>query len=508
VVVGSEEFTYGDLLSEASGYDLGKEIEAASKEEIDNVGPRVAIMAPPGAEYVVSTWAAWMTGGVAVPLAVANPPPELEYVLQDAKVSVVLATSEYMDVMKPLCEANGVGLVLVNPVKPGCGEGRSARAEREAPPADDAGALIIYTSGTTGRPKGALHTHRGLASQINSLTEAWEFVGEDRVLHALPLHHIHGIVNALLTPHYSGAAVEFQRRFNPAAIWRRLNETSQPPVTVFMGVPTMYVLMMKKLEGVSAEARASSAAAAARLRLTISGSAAMPVPVMQAWEALTGQRLLERYGMTEIGMALSNPYAPMAARRAGCVGAPLPGVEVRLVPNPDSDDEPEPAEDNGRDVVGPGEIRVRAPSVFKLYFGREEATAESFDAEGFFCTGDTGVCEGGVYRILGRTSVDIIKSGGFKLSALEIENHLLECAAIKECAVCGVPDDSLGEAVGLVVVYNEGLEMTDSDLRAWARDHMALYKVPKWIKVMDAIPRNAMGKVNKKQLQKTVFGSG
>jgi len=181
---------------------------------------------------------------------------------------------------------------------------------------------------------------------------------------------------------------------------------------------------------------------------------------------------------------------------------------VRLVPNPDSDDEPEPAEDNGRDVVGPGEIRVRAPSVFKLYFGREEATAESFDAEGFFCTGDTGVCEGGVYRILGRTSVDIIKSGGFKLSALEIENHLLECAAIKECAVCGVPDDSLGEAVGLVVVYNEGLEMTDSDLRAWARDHMALYKVPKWIKVMDAIPRNAMGKVNKKQLQKTVFGSG
>jgi len=501
IVAGENEFSYADLMASAAEFSKKLDraiLDGAQHDELDDIGPRVAIMAPASAEYVVATWATWMCDGVAVPLAVANPAAELEYVLQDAKVSAAIVTRDLEQVLAPICERCGVELLLIEPPSPGAASKEQLHSMSASEPGADRGALIIYTSGTTGQPKGVLHTHKGLAAQARSLSEAWRFHPEDRVLHVLPLHHIHGIVNAMFTPLCNGATVELQRTFNPAAIWRRL--TASPPITVFMGVPTMYVLLMKKFSSFSEEHQAAARAAAGALRLTISGSAACPVPVMTEWQTITGQRLLERYGMTEIGMALSNPYAPMSAREPGCVGSALPGVEVKLAPaESDSDIQDFPD-------VQTGEICVRGPTLFKLYFGREQATAESFDEEGYFRTGDTGALSNGVYRILGRTSVDIIKSGGYKLSALEIENHLLENPAIKECAVCGVKDDTMGEAVAVVVVYNEGQEISDSDLRAWARQHMALYKVPKTVKVMDAIPRNAMGKVNKKQLV-TVFAN-
>lgn len=368
------------------------------------------------------------------------------------------------------------------------------------------GALIIYTSGTTGRPKGALHTHGSLAAQVSSLVRAWEWSESDRILHPLPLHHIHGIVNALLCPHSVGAAVEFSQKFSPSGLWSRLRAGvagSAPPVSVFMGVPTMYVRLLQALDGLGPGAeKEAAAAAAAALRLTVSGSAACPVPLMSAWEAVTGTRLLERYGMTETGMALSNPLR--GERRAGFVGSPLPDVRIRVVLEASAGETPPAGADaDGAPEDGPGELRLAGPALFAGYWGKPEATAESFDEQGFFRTGDTVVRQGGVWRILGRTSVDIIKCGGYKLSALEIEAHLLEHPAIAEAAVVGLPDEAYGQVVGAVLAGKAGTAPpTLAELRVWARDIMAPYKVPTVVRALDAIPRNAMGKTNKKELAK------
>ncbi|KAK3242473.1 hypothetical protein CYMTET_47838 [Cymbomonas tetramitiformis] len=497
IVSADQTFSYADLLVSAQATAL--EIQSAAIDDAEaivskaQIGPRVAIMVPPGAEYVASTWATWMCGGVVVPLAISNPPSELEYVIKDSKANVVLGTQQYEEVLQPICELWGLQLVVVGAITPDCGKG--ATVPRVPHFAKDTGALIIYTSGTTGRPKGVLHTHKNLISQVRSLTDAWEWSQDDRILHCLPLHHIHGIVNALYCAHYNGALVEFMPSFSPGEVWKRLMRQVNP-VTVFMGVPTMYVILMRKFEGLGAEAQRQAAAAAAALRLTVSGSAACPVSVMASWEKITGQRLLERYGMTEIGMALSNPLKPMHQRRAGTVGRPLPSVEVRIG-------------GLGPTEVGQGELGVRGSTVFCEYFGRAEATASSFDRDGYFLTGDTAeVDEDGVYTILGRTSVDIIKSGGYKLSALEIENHLLEHPSIRECAVVGLPDEVYGEIVAAVIVCEEGEPpLEGDDLRVWAKDHMAIYKIPRVTKVLDGLPRNAMGKVNKKELIKSVFPS-
>jgi malonyl-CoA/methylmalonyl-CoA synthetase len=381
------------------------------------------------------------------------------------------------------------------------------------------GALIIYTSGTTGRPKGALHTHASLGAQIASLVGAWEWAETDRIVHPLPLHHIHGIVNALLCPHAVGAAVEFVPKFSPSGLWARLRggaEGTAPPVTVFMGVPTMYVRLLQALESTEPAERAAAAAAAKALRLTVSGSAACPVPLMNAWEGVTGQRLLERYGMTEVGMVLSNPLH--GERRPGFVGTPLPGVRIKVTPDAPADaaaaagaPESAVAAVTGEEVSvygpveeGPGELRVAGAAMFAGYWGKPAATAESYDEDGFFRTGDTVVRQGGAWRILGRTSVDIIKCGGYKLSALEIEAHLLEHPRIGEAAVVGLPDEAYGQVVAAVLAPKASGEAlpTLAELRVWARDVMAPYKVPAQLRTVDAIPRNAMGKVNKKELAK------
>jgi malonyl-CoA/methylmalonyl-CoA synthetase len=421
------------------------------------------------------------------------------------------------------------------------------------------GALIIYTSGTTGSPKGVLHTHASLYAQCASLCEAWAWRPDDRVYHCLPLHHIHGIVNALLCAHFAGACVEFApispRGFAPRTTWSRLRDGtdgSKPPVTVFMGVPTMYVMLLRALAG-AAEARpreaAASAAAARALRLAVSGSAACPEPVMREWERLTGaETLLERYGMTETGMVLSNPLTPASARVPGTVGAPLPGVQTKLAPLEEeiasssapsaretraTSDETR-AKKNGEKPggpgsfgspgfdpkSGPGELLVRGPGVFARYWNRPEATSAAFAEDGFFRTGDAVEAadeKGDSWRVLGRVSADILKTGGFKVSALEVEAKLLEHPRVREVSVVGVPDDAYGEVgVAVAALESDGAERNTKEndeekrkradaeasaLRAWARGRMAEYKVPRAFIFVEAIPRNAMGKVNKKSLR-------
>jgi malonyl-CoA/methylmalonyl-CoA synthetase len=350
-------------------------------------------------------------------------------------------------------------------------------------------AMILGTSGTTSRPKGVVFTHAGITAQIESLVRAWRWTSADRIPLFLPLHHIHGIVNVMSCCLWAGGLLEAMDRFDATEVTERV---AGGRYTVFMAVPTIYHRLIEHLEALDDTARRRVIDGFHELRLMVSGSAALPATVHARWADLTGHALLERYGMTETGMTLSNPYD--GDRRAGAVGMPLPGVDVRLV------------DDAGRTISGDGmagEIEVRGPTVFREYWNAPEATAEAFH-DGWFRTGDVAVVEAGSYRILGRKSQDIIKSAGYKLSALEIEAVLLEHPAIAECAVVGVPDEARGETVAAAVVpraaavgAGESGRLTLDILRDWCRPRLSPYRIPRKLLMCEALPRNAMGKVVK-----------
>jgi malonyl-CoA/methylmalonyl-CoA synthetase len=270
-------------------------------------------------------------------------------------------------------------------------------------------------------------------------------------------------------------------RFDANAVWECIAGGN---VTLFMGVPTIYAKLIAAWDAASLERRTALTQACEKLRLMVSGSAALPVSTLRRWKEISGHTLLERYGMTEIGMALSNPLR--GVRVPGSVGTALPSVEVQLVG------------ESGKQVPpgNPGEIEVRGPIVFAEYWANPGATRDAF-RDGWFRTGDTAVVENGVCRILGRTNIDILKTGGHKVSALEIEEVLLEHPAVAECAVVGVPDPEWGERVAAAVVLNDGDALDLSSLRTWARESLAAHKLPSRLLVLDALPRNTVGKVIK-----------
>jgi malonyl-CoA/methylmalonyl-CoA synthetase len=317
-----------------------------------------------------------------------------------------------------------------------------------------------------------------------SLVEAWEWSADDAILLCLPLHHVHGIINVVSCALWSGATCHMLPRFDANAVWDHI---AGGKITLFMAVPTVYAKLIAAWDAASPSRRAELTQACISLRLMVSGSAALPVNTLHCWKEISGHTLLERYGMTEIGMALSNLLR--GERVPGSVGTPLPDVEVRLV-----------GEDGRSAPTGtPGEIEVRGPNVFGEYWGQPDATRGAF-RDGWFRTGDTAVVEGGVYRILGRTSVDILKTGGHKVSALEIEEVLREHPAVAECAVVGVPDPEWGERVSAAVVLNDGAALDLSSLREWAKESLAPHKLPSRLLVLDVLPRNALGKVVKPTL--------
>ena len=465
-------FSYQQLL------DASAQIAACLLNDADDLREaRVAFMIPPGFDYVATQWGIWRAGGVAVPLCVAHPRPELEYVIDDAQAAIVVAHPQFEEMLRPMAEERGLRFVLTTQTM--------GTARSPFPTIDPSRrAMMLYTSGTTSKPKGVVTTHRNIAAQVASLIEAWEWTPDDHLLHALPLHHIHGIVVALTCALWAGATCELLPRFDAEKAWERIVEGS---VTLFMGVPTMYAKLIAAWESASPERQQEMSKACAKLRLMVSGSAALPVSVLEKWKHISGHVLLERYGMTETGMILSNPLR--GQRLPGCVGAPLPGVEVRLV------------DDDGNDVAAgtPGEVFVRGESVFIEYWNRPNATAQAF-RDGWFCTGDMAVLENGAYRLLGRKSVDIIKTGGYKVSALEIEEALREHPDVAECAVVGIADATWGERVCAALVLKTGRQLTLDSLRTWAKERLAAYKVPTKILALDALPRNAMGKVTKPEV--------
>jgi malonyl-CoA/methylmalonyl-CoA synthetase len=330
-------------------------------------------------------------------------------------------------------------------------------------------------------------THENIIAQITTLINAWEWTEQDNTICVLPLHHVHGIINVVCCSLWAGATCTFVPQFDPKTIFK-LFKTNV--INVFMAVPTIYFKLMTYLESISPEEQSTLKNEMSEFRLMVCGSAALPVSVMERWEQFSGQRLLERYGMTELGMAISNPYH--GDRKAGYVGLPLPGVSIKLV-----------NEQYEEVAFGePGEIIVSGKNVFLEYWQKQEATKETFTQDGWFKTGDIAIIEDGYYRIMGRSSVDIIKSGGYKISALEIEEVLREHESIADCAVLGIPDDEWGELIVASLVLNETDQIDEKALNDWIVQKMAAYKKPRKYLIVKELPRNAMGKVVKNDVKK------
>ena len=470
IIAADGTFTYEQL------DDASRRVASALLAGLEDLDEdRVAFLVPPSFAYAATQRGIWRAGGVAVPLAVSHPPAELEYVIQDAGARIIVGDPVYAGTLGPLATQLGARLLMT-------GEALAAPPATELPHlGSNRRAMIIYTSGTTGRPKGVVSTHQTIGAQVSQLVEAWGWRPSDHLLLVLPLHHVHGIINGLGSALAVHATAEILPAFDAEKVWDRL---SSGEVTVFTAVPTIYSRLIASWDAATPDVQRDRSANVRGLRLMMSGSAALPVHMLERWRQITGHTLLERYGMTEIGMALSNPLE--GTRRPGTVGVPLPGIDVHLV------------DEEGIEVAAgqPGEVEVQGPSVFREYWQRPEETRTAF-RNGWFRTGDMAVVEDGFYRLLGRTSVDIIKTGGFKVSALEIEEVLRTHPAIAECAVVGTPDDEWGERVSTAVELRPGAELALDALQAWSKARLAPYKIPRALKNVDALPRNAMGKVVK-----------
>ena len=470
--------TYAQLLAESAAVATTL---LDSHEDLEE--RRVALLVPPGVDYATSLWGIWRAGGVALPLGVMHPPREWEYALDDAAVSAIVVAPEYLEASAPIAQSRSLPLLLTDTMRTSASSGVNAPTGEKMLPfvAEDRRALMLYTSGTTGQPKGVVHTHASLAAQIECLAEAWAWNPADHILHVLPLHHIHGIVNVLLCPLWVGATCEFLPKFEATLAWSRI---AQGDATLFMAVPTIYAKLAAAWHRASPSQRRAYSNGCRKIRLMVSGSAALPVTTWEEWRKISGHELLERYGMTEIGMALSNPLN--GRRLPGYVGQPLPNVAVRLVDRE--------GQVLSEDVAG--EIEVSGPTVFKEYWNRPDATRDAF-RDGWFRTGDVAIVEKGAFRILGRASVDIIKTGGYKVSALEIEEVLRTHDSIRDCAVVGLDDQEWGQVVAVALVLQDERELTLHQLRAWTKEQLAPYKVPTRMQIMAELPKNALGKVQK-----------
>ncbi|MGC5342647.1 acyl-CoA synthetase [Streptomyces sp. DT171] len=436
---------------------------------------RVAVWATPTPETVVAVVAALRAGVPAVPLNPRTGERELAHILADSAPSAVLAGAA--DTLPPALAA-----------LPRTDVDITARGEGVFPePGPESPALIVYTSGTTGPPKGAVLPRRAIAASLDALEDAWRWTGVDVLVHALPLFHVHGLILGVLGPLRRGGSVRHLGRFSVEGVARELLSGG----TMLFGVPTMYHRLAEALDGPEGGETAKALAGA---RLLVSGSAALPVHDHERIAAATGRRVVERYGMTETLM--NTAVRADGEPRPGTVGVPLRGVELRLA---EEDGTPVP-DTEGTGAIG--EIQVRGTNLFSGYLNRPDATAAAFTGDGWFRTGDMATLDAdGYVRIVGRKATDLIKSGGHKIGAGEIENALLDHPGVREAAVTGEPDPDLGERiVAWVVPADPGNPPGERELADHVAGQLAPHKRPRTVRYLDALPRNDMGKVMKRAL--------
>jgi malonyl-CoA/methylmalonyl-CoA synthetase len=449
-------------------------------------GDRVAVKVEKSPQALLLYLACVRAGLIYLPLNTAYQEEEINYFLGNAEPKAIVCRPRDQTLVERLAGSSGTRHVFTLDEN---GEGTLARACARTPPefetrfcGPDDVAAIVYTSGTTGRSKGAMLTHRNLASNALTLVDYWGFRETDVLLHALPIFHVHGLFVACHCVLLTGSRMVFLRKFDAGTVLQYL-----PKGTVMMGVPTYYARLLEDPR-LSAEACRS-------MRLFISGSAPLLEETFQAFEQRTGHRILERYGMSETAMLTSNPLH--GERIAGTVGFPLPGVSARIV---DDNDMPLPA-----DAVG--HVQVKGPNVFRGYWRMPDKTKEEFTSDGFFRTGDMGrFAENGYLCIVGR-SKDLVISGGYNVYPKEVELIIDRIAGVKESAVIGVPHKDFGEALIAVVVRDPaGLDVTEDAVLQTVKASLANYKVPKKLVFVDELPRNAMGKVQKNVLRER-FGA-
>jgi malonyl-CoA/methylmalonyl-CoA synthetase len=467
---------YGELLGLSAAW------AAALRDRGVKTGDRVAVQVDKSLEAIVLYAACLRIGAVYVPINTANTPNEVDYTLRDAEPRLAVVRPADLASLANIAEAAGV--TDLHTLGAGA-EGslvelaRSFAGQIEPRPALPAGALaaILYTSGTTGRAKGALLSRGNLGSNAATLAAAWRFSPADVLLHALPLFHVHGLfvgVNIVLA---SGASLLLQSSFDALRVLGSL-----PKATVFMGVPTFFTRLLQR-PGLD---RASTA----HMRLFVSGSAPLTPDTHREFERRTGHVILERYGMTETLMITSNPYEGL--RLPGSVGPALPGVDVRIAA-------PDAAPTKGEAAVG--EIEVRGPNVCAGYWRDVEKTASAFTADGWFKTGDLGQMDGGGYvTIVGRAK-DLVISGGYNVYPKEVETELDALPGVAESAVFGVPHPDFGEGVTAVVVAKSGVRLDEAEILRAVQSRLARYKLPKRVLVVEELPRNQMGKVQKSLLR-------
>jgi malonyl-CoA/methylmalonyl-CoA synthetase len=446
------------------------------------VGDRVAAQTEKSVPALVLYLATVRAGAVYLPLNTAYTLNELEYFIGDAEPSLVVCDP---------AKAEGIGKIAAKVgarVETLGADGKGSLTEAAAtasadfttvPRANDDLAAILYTSGTTGRSKGAMLSHDNLASNSLSLVGYWRFTKDDILIHALPIYHTHGLFVASNVTLFARAAMIFLPKYDPALILKLMARA-----TVLMGVPTFYTRLLQH-QGLSKQSTG-------HMRLFISGSAPLLADTHREWSARTGHAVLERYGMTETNMNTSNPYD--GDRVPGAVGFPLPGVSLRVT-------DPESGKELKADEIGM--IEVKGPNVFKGYWRMPEKTKAEFREDGFFITGDLGkIDDKGYVHIVGRGK-DLVISGGFNVYPKEIESEIDAMPGVVESAVIGVPHADFGEGVTAVVVCNKGADVTEASVLKALDGRLAKFKMPKRVFVVDELPRNAMGKVQKNILRDT-----
>ena len=457
-------------------------------------GDRVALFLENCPAFVVAYLGTHLAGGIVVLVNTQYQQVELSHILTDAGVRLCVTSSVGVQALLPLELPDLTALVVgdgtASPSPTGSSEiiafadfMMRGGGGKLAMPKAEASAVIGYTSGTTGRSKGALLSHRNFVANVEAVTTAWKWTENDHLLLALPLFHTHGLMVGMHGTLYTGARVTLRPKFETADILARLH--ADPSITLFFGVPTMYARLVKEAEKQGVPAHLP--------RLFVSGSAPLSSQLFSDFERLFGQTLLERYGMTETIMNLTNPYD--GERRAGSVGGPFPGQEARIV------------DVRTRRLLPAGEIgeiEVRGPHVFCGYWKRPEASAEAFEPDGWFKTGDLGRCSAdGYYTITGRAH-ELIISGGYNVYPREVEDVLGSHPDSAEVAVIGLPDSDFGEQVVAVIVPREGRTPNEAEIIAFCRERLASYKKPRRIIFARTLPRNALGKVQKHLLVEQV----
>ncbi|CAG9793027.1 unnamed protein product [Diatraea saccharalis] len=560
-------YTYANLHKNATV--LSQEIAAQLLGETQRT---VAYMCDSDASHVITQWAIWMTGNIAVPLTSLHPAEMLKYFITDSDASLTVCSENFENIIQPITEELSKAILVIG--KNGQVKDQVYKPDtKDSKLSDDsniltdvgktniwygeADAMLIYTSGTTSKPKGVVWTHNMLVSQIASLHTAWQYSANDVVLHALPLHHIHGQLNSLNASLAAGARVRMLPKFESHTVWARLlgmnggakteiqgeGQSVEAKVSVFHGVPSMYSRLCADHAAMFEAPRTASRVrdTLRTMRLACAGSAPLPEALFRRWEEISSIPLLERYGMSEVGMALSNPYRPVEERTVGCVGIPLPGVSARIAVSVEGQEDLEPlitveceepdtqisleklgllpkdasgidtewkqpsitVHKENKDGEYQGELLLKGPGVFSRYWNRAPKLDQTdFTYDDWFRTGDTALFANGRFKILGRTSVDIIKTSGYKVSALQVESALLDHPSVTDVAVLGVPNENFGEIVVAVVVLKIGSKLTLRDLKESAAKKLASYQMPRRLIVIEKMPRNAMGKLDKKEIKK------